>query len=158
MAKSMFGICNKYIRRDENSEVNTGVNKFTHYISTELNFTIGDSVKLYIHGSVHHKWFSRNTIKMQLCNRIYYFKVYWRLNIFRAAHRSSSGGLNCCCGLCVIYPCGDRPATTWVYKPETANAEPLINFGKINFITKLHLVGISTECVKLVDLLIAYDI
>jgi len=51
----MFGICNKYIRRVENSEVNTGVNKFTHYISTELNFTIEGSVKLDIHGSVHRK-------------------------------------------------------------------------------------------------------
>jgi len=37
---------------------------------------------------------SRNNNKMQLCNRIYYSKVYWRLNIFWAAHRSSSGALN----------------------------------------------------------------
>ena len=49
-----------------------------------------------------------------------------------------------------------RPVTTWVYKPETANTvwsswwwavcrskhvEPSINFGIINSITKLHLVG-----------------
>jgi len=40
-------------------------------------------------------WLNRNTNKLQLCNRIYYFKVYWRLNMFRAAHRSSSGALNC---------------------------------------------------------------
>jgi hypothetical protein len=45
---------------------------------------------------------------MQLCNRIY-SKFYWRLNIFRAAHRSSSGALNCICSLWFIYPCGDRP-------------------------------------------------
>ena len=45
------------------------------------------------------KWLSRNTNKMQLCNRIYYSKVYWRLNMFRAAHRSSSGALNCVCSL-----------------------------------------------------------
>jgi len=53
-----------------------------------------------------------------------------------------------------------RPVTTGVYKPEAANTvwiswwwamcrskhvEPWINFGKINSITKLHLVGISTE-------------
>jgi len=28
---------------------------------------------------------------MQPSNRIYYFKIYWRLNMFRAAYRSSSG-------------------------------------------------------------------
>jgi hypothetical protein len=42
------------------------------------------------------------------CNRIYYSKVYRRLNMFRAAHRSSSGALNCICSLWFIYPCGDR--------------------------------------------------
>jgi len=31
--------------------------------------------KFDIHGSVHRRWFSRNTNKMQLCNRIYYSKV-----------------------------------------------------------------------------------
>ena len=46
---------------------------------------------------------SRNTNKMQLCNRIYYSKAYWRLNMFRAAHRSSSGALNCIWRLCIIY-------------------------------------------------------
>jgi hypothetical protein len=30
-------------------------------------------------------------------------KVYWRLNMFRAAHRSSSGALNCICSLWFIY-------------------------------------------------------
>jgi hypothetical protein len=63
------------------------------------------------------------------CNRIYYSKVYWRLNIFRAPHRSSSGALNCICSLWFIYTYGDRPftsqpwqqpVTTWVYKPEAA--------------------------------------
>ena len=51
---------------------------------------------------------SRNTNKMHLCNRIYYSKVFWRLNMFRAAHRSSSGALNCICSLWFISPCGDR--------------------------------------------------
>jgi hypothetical protein len=51
---------------------------------------------------------SRNTNKMQLCNRIYYSKVYWRLSMFRAAHRSSSGALNCICRLWFIHPRGDR--------------------------------------------------
>ena len=57
-------------------------------------------------------WLSRNTNKMQLCNRIYYSKVYWRLNIFRAAHRSSSGTLNCICSVWFIYTCGDRPLSS----------------------------------------------
>ena len=46
---------------------------------------------------------------MQPCNRIYYSKVYWRLNMFRAARRSSSGALNYICNLWFICPCGDRP-------------------------------------------------
>ena len=33
------------------------------------------------------------TNKMQLCNRIYHSTVHWRLNMFRAAYRSSSGAL-----------------------------------------------------------------
>jgi hypothetical protein len=49
------------------------------------------------------------TNNMQPCNRIYYSKVYWRLNMFLAAHRSSSGALNCICSLWFTYTCGDRP-------------------------------------------------
>jgi hypothetical protein len=52
-----------------------------------------------IHGSVHRRLLSRNTNKMQLCNGIYYSKVYWRLSMFRVAHRSSSWALNCICSL-----------------------------------------------------------
>jgi hypothetical protein len=33
------------------------------------------------------------TNNMQTCNRIYYSTVHWRLNMLRAAHRSSSGAL-----------------------------------------------------------------
>ena len=46
---------------------------------------------------------SKNTNKMQLCNRIYYYKIYWRLNMFRAAYHSSSGASNCICSLWFIY-------------------------------------------------------
>jgi len=49
---------------------------------------------------------------MQPCNRIYYSKVYWRLNMFRAAHRSSSGALNCICSLWFTYAYGDRPLSS----------------------------------------------
>ena len=56
----------------------------------------------------HRKKLSRYTNKMQPCNRIYYSKIYWRLNMFRAAHRSSSEAPKCICSLWFIYPCGDR--------------------------------------------------
>ena len=103
---------------------------------------------------------------MQPCNRIYNFKIYWRLNMFRAAYRSSSGALNCIWNLWFFIPMwwpavvptqpGLRPVTTWVYKPEAVNrvwsswwwavcrskhVEPSINFGIINSATRLHLVG-----------------
>ena len=74
------------------------------------------------------------TNKMQPCNRIYYSNVYWRLNMFRAAYRSSLGAPNCICSLWFIYTCGDRPlwslsgtqnwerpVTTCVRTPEAAN-------------------------------------
>jgi hypothetical protein len=73
------------------------------------------------------------TNKMQPRNRIYHSKVYWRLKMFRAAHRSSSGALNSICCLWFIYTCGDRPLSrlsgttaghhmgTRVYKPVAAN-------------------------------------
>ena len=87
-----------------------------------------------IHGSVHRRWLSRNTNKMQLCNRIYYSKVYWRLNMFQAAHRSSPGALNCICSLWFIYPCGDRPlprlSGKWISHSTLAT---------------LHLVGCTLE-------------
>jgi hypothetical protein len=46
---------------------------------------------------------------MQPCNRIYYSKIYWRLNMIWAAYRSSSGAPNCICSLWFIYLFGDRP-------------------------------------------------
>jgi len=75
-------------------------------------------------------WLSRNTNKMQLCNRIYYFKVYWRLNMFRATHRSSSEALNLYLQPLIYIPMWwpvvptqpwQWPVTTWVYKPEATN-------------------------------------
>ena len=64
---------------------------------------------LGIHGSVHRRLLNRNTNKLQLCNGIYYSRVYWRLNMFQAAHRSSSRALNCIFSLWLVYPCGDQP-------------------------------------------------
>jgi hypothetical protein len=68
---------------------------------------------------------------MQLCNRIYYSRVYWGLNMFRAAYRSLSGAINCICSLWFTYTCGDRPLSSL----------SSINVGIINSITRLHLVG-----------------
>jgi len=74
------------------------------------------------HGSVHRRWFSRNINKMQLCNRIYYSKVYWTLNI-----RSSKLCLQPLVYIHIWWPVvatqpWRRPVTTCVYKPEAANA------------------------------------
>jgi hypothetical protein len=63
------------------------------------------SILMYLSPTNLAIFLSRNTNKMQLCNRIYYSKVYWRLNLCRAAHRSSSGALNCIRSLWFIYPC-----------------------------------------------------
>jgi len=49
---------------------------------------------------------------MQPSNRIYYSNVYWRLNMYRAAYRSSSGALNCICSLWFTYTFGDRPLSS----------------------------------------------
>jgi hypothetical protein len=97
---------------------------------------------------------------MQPCYRNYYSKIYWRLNMFQAAYRSSAGAPNSICSLWFIFPCGDRPLSmlggNWEYKPEAANTvwsswwwavccskhvEPLIDFGIINSTTKLHFAG-----------------
>jgi len=41
--------------------------------------------------------------------------------MFRVAHRSSSGVLNCICSFWFIYPCGDRPlkrlSGKWIHFP-----------------------------------------
>jgi hypothetical protein len=78
----------------------------------------GAHIKTYFHVSLFliktkvikiEALLSRNTNKMQPCNRIYYSTVHWRLNMFRAAYRSSSGALNCICSLWFTYACRDRP-------------------------------------------------
>jgi hypothetical protein len=72
--------------------------------------------------------------------KVYYSQVYWRLNMFRAARRSSSGALNCICSLWFIYTCGDWPLPRLSGNTPT-HVEPSVNFGIINSITRLHLVG-----------------
>jgi hypothetical protein len=49
-----------------------------------------------LHGGTFHYTESSSveiTNQMQPCNRTYYSKVYWKLNMFRAAYRSSSRAL-----------------------------------------------------------------
>jgi len=88
--------------------------------------------------------------------------------MFRAAHRSSSGALNCICSLWFIYPYGDRPLPRLgngrsphgyinqrlqiqfrAPDDERCAARNMLSlqqtFGIINSITKPRLVGISTE-------------
>ena len=91
-------------------------NSFVTPVSLSLSFSATYTGRVFVlifmwdaHGSVHRRLLSRNTNKMQFCNRIYCSKVYWRFNMFRAAHRLSSGVLNCVCSLWFIYTCGDRP-------------------------------------------------
>jgi hypothetical protein len=53
----------------------------------EIYTIIHAFVKNYTNSSVEI------TNKMQPCNRIYYSTVHWRLNMFQAAYRSSSGAV-----------------------------------------------------------------
>jgi len=51
--------------------------EFSRYIQAGSNSGPRDNdCKFDIHGSVHRRLLNRNTNKMQLCNRIYYSKVY----------------------------------------------------------------------------------
>ena len=98
-------------------------------------------------------WISRNNQQDAPCNRIYYSKIYWRLNMFRAAYRSSSGAPNCIYSLWFIYPCGDRPLSSlggnsfpwWWAECRSKHVEPSVNFGIINSITRCILLVISSD-------------
>ena len=88
------------------------------------------------------------TNKLQTCNQIYYSKIYWRLNMFRAAYRSyqelqtvlAASGLyiHVVTGCCPRWM-GSHPA--WWAVCRSKHVELSINFGIINSITRLHLVG-----------------
>ena len=103
---------------------------------------------------------------MQSCNRIYFYKVYWRLNIFII--RSSKLYLQPLVYTHMWWPVvvqavqpGQRPVTTRVYKPEAANTvstswwwavcrskhvEPSINFAIIKILLQgCILLIISTD-------------
>ena len=97
--------------------------------------------KFDIHGSVHDRLLSRNANKMQLCNRIYYSKVF-----LKAQHVSSGTLLIIRSSKLYLQPMAympmwrlavakagwemddsfptqpwQRPVTIWAYKPEAAN-------------------------------------
>jgi len=66
--------------------------------------------KFNIHSSVH----CSNSVviitnKIQLGNGIYYSSVRYKLNMFRAIRRPSSGASTATCSLWFTYVCGDRP-------------------------------------------------
>jgi len=75
---------------------------------------------------------------MQPFNRIYYSTVHWRLNIFRALYRSSSGALTVFAAYGLhTHVVTDRRWAVCCSK----YVEPSINGGIINSITRLHLFG-----------------
>jgi hypothetical protein len=80
------------------------------------------------------------TNKMQPYNRIYYSSAHQKLNMFRAAHRSSSGARNCICSLWFTHTCGDWPLSSLSGKC-SKHVEPSMRVVMINSITGLHLVG-----------------
>ena len=92
---------------------------------------------------------------MQPCNRIYYSTVHWRLNMFRVAYRSSSGALtvfaasglhtHVVTGRSQVWVGNQRlqivKSSWWWAVCHSKHVKPSINFGIINSITKMHLVG-----------------
>jgi hypothetical protein len=102
------GLCTSLLRRD--MEVSYQLTCHTNHIceddgllTLQLETDCPLGYVLWLRQSVEM------TNKMQPCNRICYSKVYWRLNMFRAAYHSSSEAPNCICSLWFIYPCGERP-------------------------------------------------
>jgi hypothetical protein len=49
-----------------------------YFVAFLWNFMENIQIRFDIHGSVHRRLLSRNTNKMQLCNRIYYSKVFFK--------------------------------------------------------------------------------
>jgi hypothetical protein len=100
---------------------------------------------------------------MQPCNRIYYSTVHWRLNMFRAAYRSSSGALTvfATSGLHTLVVTGRSQVWVGHRSPyayvnqrlqlqlellmmsgmQLETCEPSMNGGIINSVTRLRLVG-----------------
>ena len=107
--------------------------RYTNYatrpISVFLRYHNNNYFTLYsskLHITILPYYSVEITNKMQPCVRIYYSTVYWRLNMFRAAYRSSSGALTifAAFGLHTHVVTGRtwlQPVTTCVCKPEAAN-------------------------------------
>jgi len=73
------------------------------HVSSGIPLIIRSS-KLYLQPLVYiHIWWPA-VVKSQTFN--------WKLNMFRAAYRSSSGAPNCICSLWFTYTCGDRPLSS----------------------------------------------
>ena len=76
------------------------------------------------------------TNKMQPCIRIYYSTVHFRLNMFRAAYRSSSGALT-------VFAASGLHAHVVTGRSQVGvrTGQPSMNGRIINSNTRLHLVG-----------------
>jgi hypothetical protein len=94
------------------------------------------------------------TNKMQPCNRIHYSTVHWRLNMFWAAYRSSSGALTVFAPAIVksewemAFPlrldygwCKYSQTSWWWAVCRSKHAQPSMNGGIMNCITWLHLLS-----------------
>ena len=97
------------------------------------------------------------TKKLQPCNRIYYSKIFLRLNMFRAAHCSSSGIPNCICSLWFVYTCGDRPLSRLGGNINPLNAElnPICHLLALLGVHFLHVSRIRVKSLTL-RLLMSY--
>ena len=98
---------------------------------------------------------SRNTSKMQLCNRIYYSKVHWRLNMFQVVCRSKHVEPSMSFGIInsiTEFMSDVLLETCWAFNElwnnkfyyrawwavcRSKHVEPSMNFGIINSITEL---------------------
>jgi hypothetical protein len=92
-----------FLRRTMETQLNTLI----YSLFNHMTWLISQGSRKFI--SLHTEESVETTNKMQPCNRIYYSKIYRRLDMFRAAYRSSSAVPNCICSPWFIYTCSDRP-------------------------------------------------
>jgi hypothetical protein len=114
---SFLGCISRMLKQQENVLTIAGLHRGSSMVSLTRGVVATSHRKASIlsrfnifdtHGSVHRRLLSKNTNKMQLCNRIYYSKVFYSFSTFRAAYRSSSEALNRICSLWFICLYGDQ--------------------------------------------------
>jgi hypothetical protein len=110
---SFFGISEKWKRRRRCFKVKPKTDRFTVWQirwplcwSSLVPFKVAQKLPVWSTSARHYEnncplplvhMYSSDSVeitnKMQPCIRIYYSTLHWRLNMFRAAYRSSSGAL-----------------------------------------------------------------